>query len=288
MKISIAITGLVAAVLLGACASTPENISQLDEARNAVQSFAQEPEAAQVASRELQAARGALESAEAAFEEGRPREEVIHLAYVAQRHAQIGRERLQEAQARQVIAKAEAERNRVLLEARTQEAEQRAAMAEAAKSKAQMAQEELQRTQEQLAQLQAKQTERGMVVTLGDVLFDTDKAVLKPGADQTIDRLAAFMRDNPDTRIIVEGHTDSRGSDAHNEALSRRRAQAVADALVARGIPTDRFEIMGRGEGYPVASNDTAEGRQRNRRVEIVFSDASGRFAEGAERPTLR
>jgi outer membrane protein OmpA-like peptidoglycan-associated protein len=117
---------------------------------------------------------------------------------------------------------------------------------------------------------------------LGDVLFDTNAATLKVGSAERLDRLAAFLNENSGTRIMIEGHTDSRGSDAYNEELSRRRAQAVADALLTRGIPSGRFEILGRGEAAPVASNDTAAGRQQNRRVEVVFSDQSGKFAQGS------
>jgi outer membrane protein OmpA-like peptidoglycan-associated protein len=122
-----------------------------------------------------------------------------------------------------------------------------------------------------------------VILTLGDVLFDTDEASLKPAAIRTMGRLAEFLSENPETRIIVEGHADSRGSFAYNEQLSQRRAQAVADAMVVRGIDRDRFRAVGRGEAFPVATNATSAGRQENRRVEVVFSDNSGRFAEAAE-----
>jgi len=104
---------------------------------------------------------------------------------------------------------------------------------------------------------------------------------LKPGAASTIDRIAAFLKDNEGTKVIVEGHTDSRGSDEYNQQLSERRAQAVTDALAFRGVDRGRVEAVGRGKALPVASNDTAAGQQQNRRVELIFSDASGRFAGG-------
>jgi outer membrane protein OmpA-like peptidoglycan-associated protein len=136
--------------------------------------------------------------------------------------------------------------------------------------------------QQQLADLQAKKTDRGVVVTLGDVLFDTGQATLKPGANLALNRFAAFLSAIPQTWISVEGHTDSRGSDEYNEVLSERRARAVAAELISRGISPDQLQTLGRGKGCPVASNDTPEGRQQNRRVEIVFSDAAGHFAQGA------
>jgi outer membrane protein OmpA-like peptidoglycan-associated protein len=116
-------------------------------------------------------------------------------------------------------------------------------------------------------------------VTLGDVLFDTGQASLKPGADLVLGRLANFLMNNPQTKIIIEGHTDSRGSDEYNEQLSERRARSVASALVSRGVTNDSFTTVGRGKDFPVASNDTPEGRQQNRRVEIIFSDSAGKFA---------
>jgi outer membrane protein OmpA-like peptidoglycan-associated protein len=87
---------------------------------------------------------------------------------------------------------------------------------------------------------------------------------------------------------LIEGHTDSRGSDEYNEALSQRRADAVEKALVLRGVSPDVMNTVGRGKGYPVATNDTVAGRQQNRRVEIVFSDASGRFAQSDSEPASR
>jgi len=123
---------------------------------------------------------------------------------------------------------------------------------------------------------------------LSDVLFDTGRATLKPGADRALDRLAQFLKGNPGTRVIVEGHTDSVGSEAYNEELSHRRAQAVTEALSARGVPADQYQAKGLGKAYPVASNETPAGRQQNRRVEIVFSDESGRFAEGPSPEPIR
>jgi outer membrane protein OmpA-like peptidoglycan-associated protein len=122
------------------------------------------------------------------------------------------------------------------------------------------------------------------VLTLGDVLFDTDQAQLKAGAARTMDRLAEFMQSYPERRVLIEGHTDTRGSDSYNVDLSRRRAAAVADALVERGIPSERIETIGLGEAYPVASNESTAGMQENRRVEIVLSGPQGEFRSGTRR----
>jgi outer membrane protein OmpA-like peptidoglycan-associated protein len=254
-------------------------LPELDRARARVQTLAENPLAQQAASRDLTAARGALAQADQAMQDRDDRETIVHLAYLAEQRAELGLARVDEAESRRRIGEAEAEREKVLLE--TREAEARAAeqAAQASRSEALQARAELETLQQQYAALAAKKTERGMVMTLGDVLFDTDQATLKPGATEIITRLADFLSRNETTRIRIEGHTDSTGDDAYNSELSRRRAQAVADALAARNIPATRVEVVGRGEGFPVATNDTSAGRQQNRRVEIVFSDPEGGLA---------
>ena len=111
------------------------------------------------------------------------------------------------------------------------------------------------------------------MLTLGDVLFDTAQATLKPGALPTIDRLAAFLKDAQDRTVLVEGHTDSVGEDSFNQDLSNRRANTVKEALLSRGVSSERVQAVGKGEAMPVASNDSAGGRQQNRRVEIIIND---------------
>lgn len=272
------------AVLIGACATTPSTMPEIEQARARVESLAQDPRA-QVVSKELNAARAALAQADQALEKRQKREIIVHLAYLADRQAEIGQTRIEEAAARERIAAAEAERNKVLLQAREAEARTAQDSAQASREATLQARTELEDMRRQFAELQAKQTERGMVLTLGDVLFDTAQATLKPGAAVAIDRLATFLNRNQNTRIVIEGHTDNVGSDAYNSELSRRRAQAVADALVSQGIPSTRFEVLGRGEGFPVATNDTPAGRQQNRRVEIVFSDPDGKLGPAQPQP---
>src|SRR6185436_4102934 len=121
--------------------------------------------------------------------------------------------------------------------------------------------------------VQASQTSRGMVLTLDDVLFDTGKAQLKPGAQRAIDQITAFLKENPGRRVQVEGFTDSQGADEFNLELSQSRADAVAMAIIQRGVDAERVRALGYGEGYPVASNANAGSRQLNRRVEIIVSN---------------
>jgi outer membrane protein OmpA-like peptidoglycan-associated protein len=256
MKTSLALTSLVGSAWLVACASAPMNTQTLQQARDEVQTLSQHPAAAEVASRELSAARGSLAQAEDALKH-KEQEDIDHYSYLALRQAWTGESQIAERDSRQRAAQGDAERNKILLEARNAELQ----------------------AQQQLA---ARQTERGMVLTLSGVLFDTGKATLSQGASPTLDRVSQFMTQYPSTRLIVEGHTDSQGRDTTNQELSQQRAQAVSDALVSRGVPRERIEVLGRGPAMPVASNGTAAGRQQNRRVEMVFSDESGRFAEGA------
>jgi outer membrane protein OmpA-like peptidoglycan-associated protein len=132
---------------------------------------------------------------------------------------------------------------------------------------------ELASTREQLAELQAKQTSRGTVVTLGSVLFATGRAELLPGALASVDRLARYLAENTGKTALIEGHTDSTGSDTTNLRLSQDRADAVRIALVSRGIDPQRITATGPGSSQPIAPNNTAEGRQQNRRVEIVIQN---------------
>lgn len=115
-----------------------------------------------------------------------------------------------------------------------------------------------------------------LAITLkGDVSFDTNSAKIRPGLYSEIDRIAQVMAQYPQTRVTVEGHTDSKGSDVYNMELSRKRADAVMQALVSRGVSPAQIQTVAYGETMPVASNDTAEGRQRNRRVEIKIEPTS-------------
>ena len=126
---------------------------------------------------------------------------------------------------------------------------------------------------QELADLQAMKTERGIVLTLGDVLFSTGKTELLPGAMTTIDKLASFLAEYPDKTLLVEGHTDNVGTDEYNQSLSERRAISVKNALMQAGVDGSRIDTMGLGETQPITDNSTSAGRLKNRRVEIVIRD---------------
>jgi outer membrane protein OmpA-like peptidoglycan-associated protein len=117
-----------------------------------------------------------------------------------------------------------------------------------------------------------RQTAQGAMLTMQeDVLFATDRADLRPGAIEKLRPLARYLRANPGVRVAITGHTDSRGTDAHNQDLSERRAQSVRDAFDEMGVTRARFRVGGRGEKAPVATNATANGMRLNRRVEVTL-----------------
>jgi outer membrane protein OmpA-like peptidoglycan-associated protein len=301
---------VIAAVgaLLAGCASTPRRSPELTEAQNAVDTLSSRPQLTQTAQPDLKAARDDLRRAEDALKNGRPMEEVNQLAYLALRHAQAGEARVDAAHSQAQVAQATEERQWLLLESQKRqamaaqqnaqnaqqqvqqarnEAQQARTQAQVAQQQAQSAQQQLASERQQLKQLQsdqlgAHQTDQGMVVTLSNVLFSTGKATLQPGAHLQLDRLASYLKDHPKERVLIEGSTDSTGSAAYNQKLSAARAQAVAQALQLRGVQPEQYQTIGLGEAYPVASNDTSAGRQQNRRVDIVFSNASGQFSEAA------
>jgi outer membrane protein OmpA-like peptidoglycan-associated protein len=279
MKISnynLAVALAVTAILVG-CSSQPAQIDSLATARSAVQQVESSPDAGKYAAAEVTAAHEALKEAELLVEKKKPKSDIEQAAYLAKRHADVATEQIARGQAEQKTAEAEAARQKVVSQAREQEAVAAKQQADADKQRAQLSAEDAQRNaaslEAQLRDLQAKQTDRGLVLTLGDVLFDSGQATLKPGAASTIDRLAAFLTQSPERSVAIEGHTDSMGSDSFNLSLSENRANSVKAALVAKGIQAQRIVAVGKGEGVPVASNDNSAGRQQNRRVEIIVSN---------------
>lgn len=132
-----------------------------------------------------------------------------------------------------------------------------------------------------------QETSRGLVISLSDILFDVNKATLKPGSEANVRRIATILQEYPDKQISVEGHTDATGSDAYNQKLSEDRAASVKAALIAGGVKPTVISSRGFGKTQPVATNDTPAGRQQNRRVEIVVLGA-GKVADAAAAAAAR
>jgi outer membrane protein OmpA-like peptidoglycan-associated protein len=283
-----------AAAVLAGCASTPRQSPQLAQARSAVETLSARPRALEAAGPDLKAARAELSRADQALRNGKPMDEVNHLAYLSMRHAQAGDARVAAADAQAEVAQSNQERQQLLLEAQKhqamaaqQQAQSAQQQVQAAKGQAQQARNQAQLAQQQLKQMQtqqlgAKRTDQGMVVTLSNVLFSTSKATLEAGAHLQLERLAQYLKDHPKERVLIQGNTDSTGNPTKNQELSSARAQAVAQALELRGVRQSQYQTIGLGEAYPIASNGNSAGRQQNRRVDIVFSNESGQFSEAA------
>ncbi|MEW6023648.1 MAG: OmpA family protein [Pseudomonadota bacterium] len=277
------------AILLAACSSTPTTTPTLDQARADFVSANNNPQVSTYAPMEFRDASAALDAANTAAAKKESLEDIDRLAYVAKQKIATAQEVARAKAAEANIANASMERNAVRLEARTAEAERAKREAEAAQAAAMSAQQQANAAAEQnralaeraakleamLVELHAKQTERGMVVTIGDVLFATNQATLTPNGTSTLRKLAEVMQQNPERTVLVEGFTDSTGSSSYNQDLSQRRANAVATALGEMGVERQRIATKAYGEAFPVAANDNASNRQLNRRVEIVLSNGN-------------
>lgn len=204
-----------------------------------------------------------------AFEAERARKEAEARALEIQRAKSEAEAKALEAE----MAKKEAEAKALELEKAKKEAEAKKLEAEMAHMKAEEAIAQRKQLESELSELKARQTDRGVILTLGDILFKTGKAVLMSGAMRTMDILADFLKKYPERNVLIEGFTDSTGSETYNLGLSQQRANAVRDALTANGITTERIATKGYGEQFPIAGNNTQAGRQQNRRVEIVILD---------------
>lgn len=276
-RAALGVSALATVLAFTGCASTPKVNPQLEQARAAVQRAESDPATVRGAALDLQKAQDSLRRANDAQANRKEPAEVTHLAYLAMQQANVALARGEEKTAIATIDKANEERNRIQLQAREAQVDQ--AKGEAHEAQLSAAAERA-RSAQLAAELNAKQTERGMVLTLGDVLFDTNKAQLKSGATRTVDRLAEFLKENPNRTVRVEGFTDSTGSEEHNQELSELRAESVREAIIAKGIENDRVTAKGFGENYAVAGNESAGGRQQNRRVEVVISNESGKISD--------
>jgi outer membrane protein OmpA-like peptidoglycan-associated protein len=169
-------------------------------------------------------------------------------------------------------AAAATEADRLMRENEAQRAANQASLDRAAAAEAEKAELRAQLLEQFNAVLQTRETARGLIVNMSDVLFDTGKYSLRPAAREKLAKVAGIVSGHPGLRLAVEGHTDNVGSDEYNQNLSEQRGSAVRDYLVQAGLPADSTTTMGFGETQPTASNDTASGRQQNRRVELVIS----------------
>lgn len=286
-------TLIAVAVLSGCATSAPPQNAALTEAHDRYNTAQANPQITTLAALELKEAGDTLNKADEAFSKGQGTATVDHLSYLASQKVSIAQETAKQKTAELAVANAGTKRTEARLEARTAEADaakrqaaisqetvdQQAAELAAASANAERDQALIAQQEMQLKELDAKKTARGMVITLGDVLFRTNKAQLESGGIRNVQKLADFLNRYPQHKVLVEGFTDSTGSDSYNQELSERRANAVRMALINMGISSDRVTTHGYGEAFPVGGNNTAAGRQSNRRVEIIISDSKGNIA---------
>jgi len=286
LNLTRAALALSVALALGACSTTPTTTSLLDQTRSDYMSAQNNPLVTSYAPVEFRQAGEALDKANAAATAKESPADIDKLAYLAKQKIATANEVAKQKSAEAETANAGKQRDQIRLDARTAEAEQARRAAEQAKAQADSANAATSAAQAQaaalaaqLADLQAKQTERGMVITIGDVLFNVDQARLTEAGMGTVRKLADVLTKATDRTVLIEGFTDSTGSSAHNLELSQRRAEAVRAALLQMGIDGSRVATRGYGEAYPVAGNDSSGNRQLNRRVEIVLSEAGSPIA---------
>jgi outer membrane protein OmpA-like peptidoglycan-associated protein len=238
---------LAASVALAACSSQPN--PSLEQARTNYSALQTNPKASELAALETKDASEWLDKADKAYRDKEDAKKVDQLAYLTIQRVEVAKETIALKDAENQLKGAAAQRAQARLDARDAQIKQ------------------LQQS------LNAKQTERGTLVTFGDVLFDLNKAELKSSGMMNVNKLAQFLQENPDRKVIVEGYTDSTGAASYNQSLSERRASSVRMALVKMGVDPTRIVAQGYGKEYPVADNGSTSGRAMNRRVEVTISN---------------
>ena len=268
------IAAAVAAILIG-CASAPTKPVGSEQVRAKLTSLQSDPTLAALAPVAVKDAEVAVKQAEIMQPDLAL---AAHRVYIADHKVDTARA-LAETKSAEVERTALNEQSeKARLDSRTREAD--LAKSDALMARAETATQKLDADrqaadlQRQIELLQARPTDRGLVLTLGDTLFATGKAELKSGATGNLDRVSTFLAEYPDRTAAIEGFTDSVGSEEYNRDLSQRRADSVKRYLIAKGVGSARLTSDGRGEDSPVGDNESAAGRQQNRRVEVVISEA--------------
>lgn len=262
------IAGLLVLGLLQGCVGS-EVKQALDDAELAYQAVSKDPQVFADAPKDVRRAEESLERAKRFAGYWGGAEDARHYAYLSLRYSQIASQHGEQLQNERRATHLEMEHERLrrtLQQARLLDRRQQSQWLE-----------------EQMDGLAAAETGRGLVMTLGDVLFKPASAELGEAANQRLLKLAHFLQLNPTRRVRIEGYTDNRGSAAENLALSHSRAQVVANFLEELGVEARRMEVAGYGEAFHISENASARGRALNRRVEIVFSDSEGRLGNPRE-----
>jgi outer membrane protein OmpA-like peptidoglycan-associated protein len=260
---------------MAGCASTPRPNPTLESAQTAVREAEADPNVSKYAALDLETAKKHLDVAQAAAMHHEDAA-VDQPAYLAAQTARLAQARGDAKADDARVAAGQSERDKIQLDARTRDVATAKLATDTAVVQRDEATDKAARLQAEVDQLKATPTPRGLVLTLGDVLFDTGKAQLNPGSARKLDQLAQFLNDHPERRVQIDGFTDSVGSDSYNMSLSQERAETVKSSLVSRGVDRSRIGSQGYGKSFPVATNDESGGRQLNRRVEVVIGGDDG------------
>jgi len=292
----------LAAVILSGCATTADNPDErLVRLRAELSNASSIEQANRYAPVKLREAEESLAKLETLFNSDAKPDAISHQVYLVDRKINIATQTARMKASDEVVEQADDKRKNLIIAARTSEARNASERAQQMDLKAQQAAERARRSEERaqaaedyaqqmasradklendLQNISTEQTERGLVLTLGSILFEVNKATIKDGSERTLQRVAEFLNEYPERKVLIEGFTDNTGADSYNQDLSERRAAAVKQDLVNNGVDSRRVKTHGYGESYPVASNDSQAGRLQNRRVEIIIADEGEEVSE--------
>jgi outer membrane protein OmpA-like peptidoglycan-associated protein len=278
IKLPNSIVALTIAAVLATtgCASKRPN-ELLDSAKATYERVSNSDVVNQHSTEDLNVAKLKLDSAITAWDDKKSKSEIDKRAYIAEQYALIAEQRSKLLQSQSAIEGGKLMRTNVQMDMRESEAKKLAEKSAALEQQVMLREQQLQQQiaeLEELKAMQAKSSDRGMVLTLGDVLFDTNESTLKPDAASNLMQIGSFLNKYPERTLVIEGHTDNTGDAQYNMDLSTRRAMAVKTMLMSQGIASNRVIARGVGENSPVASNSSAEGRQLNRRVDLIFTES--------------
>ena len=282
----IASTSLLSLVI-ASCATTREPSQKLTALQDQYSSMSSEAYIKEYAPLALKDAEDAISKVKKAEQSHEEKSTVEHYQYIAQKKLDVAMELAKQKRAEAKIEKAELNRKDALLTSKTQKLEEANAKVDVMSERLSVAEQEKKDAMEAAREMEAKAnemakklknisvstTERGLVITMGNILFDVNQANLKSETQNTVARIAELLKEYPDRNVMIEGFTDSSGTDSYNKDLSERRAEQVKFLLSSNGVASNRLNSIGYGESYPAASNETNQGRQKNRRVELVIAN---------------
>ena len=285
--------GFVSFAISG-CATMQEPTKETIALQNQYMMAEQQSYVEKYAPLEFEDAKKMIEKTKKMEKSGKSEELIEHQRYLAQKKLDTAIELAKEKRAQERVDNAALNRKDVLLAAKSKELNEAQDEAQRMSKRAKLAEREAEEARERAKEMSAKakkmaatltdisatDTERGLVITMGSILFELNESELKSSSKTTVAKIADFLNQYPERDVLVEGFTDSTGSSDYNQTLSDKRAKAVTALLAGNGIDQNRLNAVGYGESYPAATNDTQLGRQKNRRVEIVVAHTDNRAVQ--------